>query len=106
MLELVVPGGDYFDETAGEFQTTEPTVLRLEHSLAALADWESKWKQPFLTLENRTPEMVKDYLRCMAGGYLPDDTGKPTGDNRIYWRPTHSNHLQRRRIISDESDYV
>ena len=74
MLELVVPGGDHYDEATGEFQTTEPTVLRLEHSLAALADWESKWKQPFLTLEKRTPEMVKDYLRCMAGGFLPDET--------------------------------
>ncbi len=74
MLELVVPGGDHYNEATGEFQTTEPTVLRLEHSLAALADWESKWKLPFLTLEKRTPEMVKDYLRCMAGGFLPDET--------------------------------
>lgn len=74
MLELVVPGGDHYDEATGEFQTTKPTVLRLEHSLAALADWESKWKLPFLTLEKRTPEMVKDYLRCMAGSGLSNET--------------------------------
>ena len=73
MLELIVPGGDYYDEAACEFRTTEPTVLRLEHSLAALADWESKWKLPFLTLDKRTPEMVKDYLRCMAGGHISDE---------------------------------
>lgn len=73
MLELVVPGGDHYDEVAGEFRTTDPTVLRLEHSLAALADWESKWKLPFLTLDKRTPEMVKDYLRCMAGGNISDE---------------------------------
>ena len=73
MLELVVSGGDYYDESTGEFKSTEPTALQLEHSLAALADWESKWKLPFLTLEKRTPEMVKDYLRCMAGGHISDD---------------------------------
>ena len=72
MLELVVPGGDRYDEATGEFRSTDPTVLRLEHSLAALADWESKWKLPFLTLDKRTPEMVKDYLRCMAGGSVSD----------------------------------
>ena len=76
MLELIVPGGDYYDEAACEFRTTEPTVLHLEHSLAALADWESKWKLPFLTLKDRSPEMVKDYLRCMAGGSISDETLK------------------------------
>lgn len=73
MLELVVPGGDHYDEATGEFHTMEPTLLRLEHSLAALADWESKWKLPFLTLHDRTPEMVRDYLRCMSGGSISDD---------------------------------
>lgn len=70
MLELTIPGEEWYDENTGEFGNHDAVTLQLEHSLAALSAWESKWKIPFLTLEERTPEMVKDYLHCMAGGQI------------------------------------
>lgn len=66
MLELVVPGREWYSDETGEFVTTKETKLFLEHSLLSLSKWESKWKKPYLGDADLTPEETIDYIRCMT----------------------------------------
>ena len=65
MLEIIVPGREFFDEDKNEFVTTKSTKLTLEHSLISLSKWESKWEKPFLSSDKSVPETI-DYIRCMT----------------------------------------
>lgn len=68
MLELVIPGREWFDDVREEFVTEgKPCTLMLEHSLLSLSKWESKWRVPFLE-DNppKTREQSLDYIRCMT----------------------------------------
>lgn len=66
MLQVTIPAIDLYDETNNEFITIEEQVLTLEHSLASLSAWESKWCKPFLSKERMTEEESIDYIRCMT----------------------------------------
>jgi isocitrate dehydrogenase kinase/phosphatase len=66
MLQVTIPGVEYYDEETETFIETKSQVLSLEHSLVSLAKWESKWKKPFLSNEPRTREESADYVRCMT----------------------------------------
>lgn len=66
MLTIVVPATEFFDELNQEFIYTEGTTLQLEHSLASVSKWESKWEKPFLNDKPRTDEETIDYVRCMC----------------------------------------
>lgn len=68
MLELSIPGGERYDEVTETFISDDSIELRLEHSLVAVAEWESKWKTPFIGGSKKSHEMIIDYLRCMADG--------------------------------------
>lgn len=78
-LVIVVPGQELFDNEKQKFITTEDVTLRMEHSLVAIHNWESKWHKPFLTPNGRTGEEVFDYFRMMC---LDDDVD-PTVFDRI-----------------------
>lgn len=65
MLQLTVGQDEYYDAQQERFIKIKPTVVRLEHSLKSLAKWESKWKKPFLSKQNKTKEESIDYIRCM-----------------------------------------
>lgn len=66
MLQIVIPGGEQFDEEKMEFiNLGRDTVLQLEHSLVSLSKWESKWQKPFLS-SSKTKEETLDYIRCMT----------------------------------------
>ena len=65
MLEIIVPGREFFDEDKNEFVITKSTKLTLEHSLISLSKWESKWEKPFLSSDKSVPETI-DYIRCMT----------------------------------------
>ena len=65
MLEIIVPGREFFDEDKNEFVTTKSIKLTLEHSLISLSKWESKWEKPFLSSDKTVPETI-DYIRCMT----------------------------------------
>lgn len=74
MLRMIVPAGEYWVEERQEFFYTRESVLELEHSLAAIARWESKWKKPFLDTggiiksdkPDKSPDEFYDYIRCMT----------------------------------------
>lgn len=66
MLQILVPGRDYWDENKEEFVSTEDQKLNLEHSLVSVSKWESKWKKPYLTDEQKTLEETIDYIKCMT----------------------------------------
>lgn len=66
MLEIKIEGTEFWNDEIEEFVTTEPCTLMLEHSLISLSKWESKWKKPFLSQAEKTPEETRDYVRCMT----------------------------------------
>lgn len=66
MLPLKIPSFEYYDEKAERFGETKDTTLLLEHSLIAVAKWESKWNIPFLGKSGKTVDQCVDYVRCMT----------------------------------------
>ena len=66
MLQLTIPAKECYNEATGEFISTKETTIALEHSLVSLSKWESKWKKPFLSRDERTLEESVDYIRCMT----------------------------------------
>jgi len=66
MLKITIPPQELFDEVKQEFIYTKSVELVLEHSLVSLSRWESRWKKPFLTKENKTREETIDYIHAMT----------------------------------------
>lgn len=66
MLEISIPGCEYYDEAKGEFFTLRDVTLKLEHSLISLSKWESKWCKVFLSKEDKSYEETIDYIKCMT----------------------------------------
>ena len=74
MLRLKVVTSEGYDEALGKFVEGDYVVLELEHSLASVSKWESKWEIPFLGSEQKTTEQVLDYVRMMfSGDEFPDE---------------------------------
>lgn len=66
MLKLKIEGKEYYNEITNEFIDLPGGELQLEHSLYALAAWESKWKKPFLTDKPKTLDETISYIKCMT----------------------------------------
>lgn len=66
MLQVNIPGTEYYDEANNEFILIEPRTIQVEHSLISISKWEAKWNKPFMGKEEKTPEEVLDYIRCMT----------------------------------------
>lgn len=66
MLQITIPAVELFDERINEFISTKEQTLQLEHSLVSLDKWESKWCKPFLSKQDKTPEELLDYVKCMT----------------------------------------
>lgn len=66
MLQITVPGVEGWDERINEFVSTKDTTIVLEHSLISISKWESKWHVPFLGKDQKTPEQINDYIKCMT----------------------------------------
>ena len=91
MLQIVIPGQEFWDEQKQEFINTKEQVLQLEHSLISLSKWEAKWCKVFLSKQEKTQEETIDYIKCM--------TITPNVDPEVY------NHLTRENINEIE-DYI
>ena len=66
MLEITIPGLEYFDEETSEFIYHDDVDIQLEHSLVSISKWEAKWCKPFLDGKNKTLEEILDYVHCMC----------------------------------------
>lgn len=66
MLLITIPATEQWDEVKQEFINTKEQTLQLEHSLVSLSKWESKWRKPFLTKDEKTDEETIDYIKCMT----------------------------------------
>jgi hypothetical protein len=64
---LVITAGkeEFFDEAIEEFKESDGFQLRLEHSLASVSKWESKYQRPFLDSVDKTSEEILDYIVFM-----------------------------------------
>lgn len=94
MLKLVIPSVEMYDEEKSEFITTKGQTLSLEHSLVSLSKWESKWKKPFLTKEEKPMAETIDYIRRM--------TTTQNVDPEVYNNITQSNLEAVRSYIEDD----
>lgn len=66
MLQITIPGAEYFDDAKQEFVYEKEQTLQLEHSLVSLSKWESKWKKAFLSGKDKSYEETLDYIKCMT----------------------------------------
>lgn len=66
MLRIEIPTTELFDENKREFITVKECSLLLEHSLLSLHKWESIWKKPFMTKDDKTIEETISYVKCMT----------------------------------------
>lgn len=66
MLRIQVPSQEFFDENLGEFFEIKGQTLIMEHSLISVSKWEAKWHKSYFAKEDKTPEEVLDYFKCMT----------------------------------------
>lgn len=66
MLLVSIKGQRLWDERKEEFITLSPAVFEIEHSLVAVKKWESIYKKPFFGKEEKSPEDILNYIRCMT----------------------------------------
>jgi hypothetical protein len=66
MLTIEIPERDFFNEETCEFVVKPKVSFQIEHSLASISRWESKWNIPFLADTRKTNEQMADYIRCMT----------------------------------------
>ena len=76
MLDILIPGVDLWDEKENRFIKVPQTTLKLEHSLFAISKWESFYKKPFLSKDDKKYDETIYYIKCM--------TIEPVDDNVYY----------------------
>ena len=91
MLEITIPGLEYFDEETSEFIYYDDVNVQLENSLVSISKWEAKWCKPFLDGKNKTLEEILDYVHCMC---VNNET-----DKEVLTRLTEDN-------LKDINDYI
>jgi hypothetical protein len=66
MLQIVIPMSEGFNEETGKFFVVEAFTLEMEHSLASVSKWESKYEKPFLGTGDKENEELFDYVKLMT----------------------------------------
>lgn len=66
MKQIHIPDRELWDEKNSRFINVKGQTITLEHSLVSISKWESKWHIPFFSREEKTNEMLIDYIRAMT----------------------------------------
>ena len=66
MLTISIPGYELFNDVTQEFIVESERIIKLEHSLLSISEWESRWNKPFLSNAPKTNEEILDYVKCMT----------------------------------------
>lgn len=66
MLKLDVVLEEGFDEVNNKFVPLDVYTIEMEHSLASLSKWESKFEKPFLGDVKKTNEEMLFYIEAMV----------------------------------------
>lgn len=80
MLDYSVGNVELWDEQKEEFLIVTPQIVHLEHSLAAISEWEATWEKPFFSGRDeviKTKPEMKSYIQCMT-------TNKDSVDPIVY----------------------
>ena len=91
MLTITIPDRELFDEENNLFLIFKGQSIVIEHSLVSISKWESKWKKPFISDEQKTQNEIIDYIRCM--------TITQNVDENVYLNVTDN-------IISEIKNYI
>lgn len=66
MLVIDTPDREYYNEDTYQFITIPGRRLHFEHSLKTVAEWETLYRKPFLTREEKTTAELFDYFLLMC----------------------------------------
>lgn len=66
MLKLEIPAAEYWDSDNEEFIYMKSVTLKLEFSLMAIADWESKYHKSFFNENSGSEEEFIYLIKCMT----------------------------------------
>lgn len=61
-----IPDINGWDDSKEEFINLKGASFTIEHSLISLQKWESRWHKSYIHTEQKTPEEIIDYIRCMT----------------------------------------
>ena len=66
VLDLYVPGKEFWNSELQEFIYTKDITLHLKHSLVSLTRWEQHYKRRFLDDGAKSEEEYRFYIQCMT----------------------------------------
>lgn len=66
MLKLMVGEDEYYNEATEEFESGGGVEVELEHSLISLSKWESHYKKPFLSTDDKNSDELLYYVEMMV----------------------------------------
>ena len=66
VLDLYVPGKEFWNSELQEFIYTKDITLHLKHSLISLTRWEQHYKRRFLDNGPKNEEEYRFYIQCMT----------------------------------------
>lgn len=66
MITIDIPDKKIIDPQSSQEVFVPGGRFKFEHSLKAIAKWESKWHEPFLVNGEKTFEQTVDYILCMC----------------------------------------
>lgn len=64
--KIVIPSAELWDRKNERFVYTKEQSIVIEHSLVSVSKWESKWHIPFFGKDEKTTEMMLDYIKMMT----------------------------------------